>query len=307
MGVAQVQSAVTTDLDWIFREQPIADYGIDAHIEIVDGDSVSGRLIALQIKSGSSYFSRATTGGWWFTPEQSHINYWLAHSLPVVVVLVNPSNGTCYWESVTPQKLVRTSTGPRKLRVPENQQLSSASRRALEELAQGDPYEVRWRELLLAKPWMDRIQQGTRLILDFEEWVNKSSGRGAVKISIDPETGSELQEIAVWEFVFGPRDYAETVPQWFAWAHTELHEETYLEADQERYEVECAVWGSGGLFTETFDEWRARLPGGIRPYRNGAGEVDFFRLELSLNELGRAFLVVDSYASTGGPRLLGPR
>ncbi|MGD4244746.1 hypothetical protein QT682_22580, partial [Xanthomonas citri pv. citri] len=48
-----------------------------------------------------------------------------------------------------------------------------------------------------------------------------------------------------------------------------------------------------------FDDWRAVLhPGRIRPYANGGGEVDFYRLELSLNELGRSFLVVDSFAGS---------
>jgi hypothetical protein len=48
--------------DWFFREQPITDQGIDAHIEkfeLVEGkkgdDEVgTGRLIAMQIKGGAS-------------------------------------------------------------------------------------------------------------------------------------------------------------------------------------------------------------------------------------------------------------
>jgi hypothetical protein len=35
-GVAAVQSAVA-EVDWLFREQVISDFGIDAEIEIVDG------------------------------------------------------------------------------------------------------------------------------------------------------------------------------------------------------------------------------------------------------------------------------
>ena len=57
---------------------------------------------------------------------------------------------------------------------------------------------------------------------------------------------------------------------------------------------------------EEGEERRGRGGGGgerIRPYRNGGGEVDFYRLELTLNELGKAFLVVDRFAMEGG-RLL---
>jgi hypothetical protein len=35
------------------------------------------------------------------------------------------------------------------------------------------------------------------------------------------------------------------------------------------------------------------------PYDNTAGEVDHYRLELALNELGKAFLVVDEFATSG--------
>lgn len=55
-----------------------------------------------------------------------------------------------------------------------------------------------------------------------------------------------------------------------------------------------------------FEEWKQRLvPERIRPYRNGGGEVDFYRLELTLNELGKAFMVVDRFAMEGGRLLTG--
>lgn len=41
---------------YIFREQQTDDYGIDAQIEIVAGGLVTGKLIALQIKTGPSWF-----------------------------------------------------------------------------------------------------------------------------------------------------------------------------------------------------------------------------------------------------------
>ena len=41
--------------NWMFREQPINDIGIDAHMEFVEDDKPR-QLLALQIKSGSSWF-----------------------------------------------------------------------------------------------------------------------------------------------------------------------------------------------------------------------------------------------------------
>ena len=41
---------------WMFREQPVNDIGIDAHIEKVDDYGKSRKLLAIQIKSGESWF-----------------------------------------------------------------------------------------------------------------------------------------------------------------------------------------------------------------------------------------------------------
>ena len=45
---------------WLFREQALHDYGIDAQVEIVIDGKPTGDLIAIQIKSGKSYFSEST-------------------------------------------------------------------------------------------------------------------------------------------------------------------------------------------------------------------------------------------------------
>lgn len=83
-GVTRAQLAVQEELDWLFREQPTEDYGIDAHAEVVDGRDVRGRLLAMQIKSGDRQFVEPGPGGWWFRPKTEHVRYWTNHSLPVV-------------------------------------------------------------------------------------------------------------------------------------------------------------------------------------------------------------------------------
>src|SRR5690242_6276571 len=60
IGVGEVGQIVQRDLGWIFREQPVADVGIDAHIEQVDGSGFpTGKLVGAQIKSGASHVRRA--------------------------------------------------------------------------------------------------------------------------------------------------------------------------------------------------------------------------------------------------------
>jgi hypothetical protein len=66
MGVAAAELGFSL-WGWAFRSQDVEDYGIDAHVEPFDGpDRPAGRLLALQIKSGGSYFSEEADGGWWY-------------------------------------------------------------------------------------------------------------------------------------------------------------------------------------------------------------------------------------------------
>jgi hypothetical protein len=41
-----------------------------------------GRLIALQIKAGRSWFREPTDGGWLYRGKTAHLRYWLRHCLP---------------------------------------------------------------------------------------------------------------------------------------------------------------------------------------------------------------------------------
>lgn len=127
-GVAAIQRAVTTELGWIFREQPTEDYGIDAQIELVESGAATGRLIAAQIKSGTSYFSNAHPDGWWFRLDKDDLEYWLDHALPVLVLLYNPETDRAYWEAVNHHTIVTGKRGGKKLLVPKAQQLGRRGR-----------------------------------------------------------------------------------------------------------------------------------------------------------------------------------
>ncbi len=61
---------------WLFREQMIHDFGIDAHVEITNESYPTGQLIAIQIKSGMSFFSEKNNHSYIFRTEDKHINYW---------------------------------------------------------------------------------------------------------------------------------------------------------------------------------------------------------------------------------------
>lgn len=309
-GVAAVQQIITSDLEWIFREQPTDDYGIDAQIEVVEDDEATGELLAAQIKTGPSYFKKETDEGWWHPLDKDDLSYWLEHALPVVVIICDPVTKSAYWQAVNGHTVVTGKRGGKKLLIPRAQKLSKHSKYELERVAEGKPYELRIRKLRLSLPWMKLLQSGRRILLEADEWINKSSGRGDIQIVSVDEANEDRVELNGWFIMVGLRPYEEVLPSLFPWANAVLHEETYDEADHEAWESECVHYDNEGdrYVTESFEDWMVGREGdgSLRPYSNSANEVDHWRLELVLNELGRGFLAVDQYAEGKG-MVLAPK
>ncbi|MFJ4008188.1 DUF4365 domain-containing protein [Streptomyces sp. NPDC090026] len=137
-GVAAVAYAAGTQLGWLFREQDTSDVGIDAQLEVVEHGEATGRLLAVQIKSGRSWFGEPAAGGWWFRCGEEHAAYWRGHSLPVVVMLHHPEQERVYWQHVCDDTLVSTGRGW-KILVPASQQLTAEAAQALAAPARPQP------------------------------------------------------------------------------------------------------------------------------------------------------------------------
>ncbi|MGW6120836.1 hypothetical protein ACWFRF_17485 [Nocardia sp. NPDC055165] len=151
---------------------------------------------------------------------------------------------------------------------------------------------------------MEMLAAGQRLVVDVEQWVNKVVGRGDVSLGIDNEDGKEPTQLATWGVISGLSNPAEVVPQLFMWADVHVHEETYADGEYDLYVAECVYYDNEGdrIATEDFDSWRSRRIDFdvLHPYANEAGEVDHWRLELTLNDLGRAYLLVDGFEMQDG-------
>src|SRR5262245_25770889 len=113
-------------LGFAFREQPTSDFGIDAHLEPRAGSRGTGELLALQIKSGDSYFRAAARDGWWLRTDKQHANYWLQHALPVIVVQVDVEERRVFWEAVT-NSTVQFTEGGAKILIRRDHQVDVAS------------------------------------------------------------------------------------------------------------------------------------------------------------------------------------
>jgi len=126
MGVHTV-GAIVSNLGWFFREQPISDFGIDAHVEAPDALGLpSGRLLALQIKAGKRWFREKLTDGVVYRGTLRHLAYWKEHSLPVVLVLYDPTEKDCYWQVVQQDKIQPTAKGW-KIVIPFDQKVDESA------------------------------------------------------------------------------------------------------------------------------------------------------------------------------------
>ena len=287
--------------NWMFREQPVNDIGIDAHIEFVDSSGKPKQLLALQIKTGESWFKEQKDNCVVFRDiNERQYNYWTMNSLPCIVVLYNPDDNTCIWQKLTTETIERTKDGEGKgffVKIPLAQTfLNELSNEKLLSFTNLPEHIVNYNFLLSQKEFMLIIQNGGEIKLHSSEWVNKSSGRGETELIVDD--GKTIQKYS-YPYWFPYTPYKMVFPRLFPWANFSADEEFFEEHDESlwrelqcHYDKEDGEWLNVG---DTFDEFQRKLD----PMRSidHAGEVAEYMMKLSLNDLGKAFLRVDEFVS----------
>jgi hypothetical protein len=126
-GVATApEYEVGTDLLLLARDNRLFDVGL---------------VVGAQVKTGPSVFAeeeRDESGsviGWWFRDrDREHVDYWLTHALPHLIVLHDPRSGRSYWEHVTAELVVSTGQGA-KVFVPQRNIVDVEHRHALLDVA----------------------------------------------------------------------------------------------------------------------------------------------------------------------------
>lgn len=112
-GVTLIKSIIENEFEWIFRPTPLEhDFGIDGYIDIVNDKSyITGKSIAVQIKTGDSYFTQPTNSGWKYNGEIKHLNYYLNLENPVLIFIVDLNIGKAFWTEFDTDKITRTKNG----------------------------------------------------------------------------------------------------------------------------------------------------------------------------------------------------
>lgn len=220
--------------NWMFREQPIDDVGIDAHMEFIDCTGKPKQLLALQIKSGASWFKEKKDDCIIFRNiNERQYNYWTMNSLPCIVVLYNPDDDMCIWEKLTPETIEKTKEGNGKgffVKVPLSQVfLNDLSNEKLLSFTNLPQHITNYNFLLSQKKFMQIIQDGGIVRLHSMEWVNKSSGRGETELIVDDGKTIQKYLYPYW-FPFTP--YAMVFPRLFPWANFSADEDFFAENDE---------------------------------------------------------------------------
>ncbi len=115
------------ELGQLYERRSGLDFGIDGVIELVSEGSdkqASGRQVGVQVKRGLSIIRRTRYGRTLYCTEQ-HANYWLGHSLPIIVVQCEPVTNRLRWQHVNANTLRRTSKGF-AIDLPEDSDLCAA-------------------------------------------------------------------------------------------------------------------------------------------------------------------------------------
>ncbi|MCC7001120.1 MAG: DUF4365 domain-containing protein [Gemmatimonadaceae bacterium] len=123
----------------IYRPYSHPDFGVDAHLEFVDelSSEVTGRLLALQIKAGASYFKRKHREGWLLGVKESQAAYWRNYSVPVVVVLVDLKRRRSFWADA--RFTIQSSRGKHDILVRSSSVFDASSAKELRNLASESP------------------------------------------------------------------------------------------------------------------------------------------------------------------------
>lgn len=294
LGIAALDTFFSTH-GWLFREQTTHDYGIDAHVEIVDENHrPTGKLIAIQIKSGTSFFKKQTPKSFVFRTNDKHVAYWIGHSMPVIVVLYNPMTKTAHWKQVT-RRTTKQAGNSWKIHVPKSDMLADPVRTlaSLEALTQPEPYLRRLNRLRVDRHWMGLIEAGEVVRVKFDDWVNKSLPRYQIRIFTDADEET-------WPTLYTPGVGVEgMLKHFFPWAKLEVDEGEFEEGAKSDWEAASFQHHDPETgkttYSQEFEDWY-EPPNGLVPVSDN-GETQTYVLILSLNKFGKAFIAVDDYLS----------
>jgi hypothetical protein len=138
---ATLAKAAFERLGWGVAVNPEHDLGTDLFVMARDERRFDlGQVVGVQVKTGRRYLKypsrrRGAVIGWWFRDDdRAHVDAWLSHALPHLIVLHDPVSEQSYWAHVTQDAVLSTGKGA-KILVPKENTIDAAHRDALLQVA----------------------------------------------------------------------------------------------------------------------------------------------------------------------------
>jgi hypothetical protein len=253
IGINAVEKIVVGQMKWIWREQTVTDFGIDGHIETLGDDGrPSGKLFAVQIKSGRSYF-RGSSETLPFYVDDDHIRYWDQHSLPTILVLYNPDDDTTCWQWADLRAAQATVKGWR-IDVPRRKALSAESKPELQDQVWSDDSLGLRRRFALDRHLMEEFENRDAFV-SIDKWLNKHLQYREIKIYFG-EPKSDVAYVipitATWNY-----EVREVLRHFLPWLDCQYYEEPddwSAEVEGHLFSAQLSDAAKGLLATERFFE-----------------------------------------------------
>lgn len=176
IGVYAIALLFTKDLDWIFREQPLVDVGIDALIEQKIEGEPTGKFISAQIKTGQGNFHDSKDSLTLYVTK-IHYNYWLNSNLPVIIIAHLPDTDKTTWEVANEETFKKTPT-QWKIQIPKSKNLDKNSANELSNIISGtnqSDFELQLQNGEINKSDLDQIIQEANSFGECIESLNNIS------------------------------------------------------------------------------------------------------------------------------------
>lgn len=132
-GVDLVSRVINEEFGWLFkRNHQEHDFGIDAQVDIILEDgTVTGQMIALQIKYGKSFFEEKNQWGYIFRGDIKHFNYLVNYPAPVLIAICHPGSKDIYWAAFDPETTSRAGENW-KITIPFENKLNGSKKTILD-------------------------------------------------------------------------------------------------------------------------------------------------------------------------------
>ncbi len=115
--------------------------GIDAILEIRDDSyKSSGKFVAIQLKSGESFFKHQDEHVYYYYIDDVHVTYWLKCCLPILFIIYNPALRRAFWSRIEKNNLILTGK-MYKVLIPKENDLSLITKNILYQMFFGKLYD----------------------------------------------------------------------------------------------------------------------------------------------------------------------